>query len=246
MQTTATMTNEELASMIQNGQTEAVLPLWQRVERFVAKQADKWSKAWTTRRVEFEDLYQSGFIAMMKAARTYDPDKGVKFLTWMDYYIKTAFSYVAGCRTPAQNKDPLNEYKSLWEPLGGGTDDLTIGDMLPDPVDYIGEADRRIYLEQLHNELERALTALPEGESEVLRLRFYNGLSLKDTAKVGGTTPDEARRREEKAMRKLRQGKQAARLRAYVDERTPFYSARGVHSVESLAIKRERLISSCG
>ena len=90
------MTNEELAVMIQNGQTEAILPLWEQVERFVAKQANKWEQAWTTRRVEFEDLYQSGFIAMMKAARTYDPDKDVKFLTWMDYYIKTAFSYVAG------------------------------------------------------------------------------------------------------------------------------------------------------
>lgn len=240
------MTNEELAVMIQNGQTEAVLPLWEQVERFVAKQANKWEQAWTTRRVEFEDLYQSGFIAMMKAARTYDPDKDVKFLTWMDYYIKTAFSYVAGCRTPAQNKDPLNEYKSLWEPLGGGTDDLTIGDMLPDPVDYIGEADRRIYLEQLHNELERALTALPEGESEVLRLRFYDEYSLKDAARIGGITPEEARRRQDSALLKLRRGKQAARLRSYVDERTPFYSARGIHSVESLAIKRERLISSCG
>lgn len=240
------MTNEELAVMIQNGRTEAILPLWEQVERFVAKQANKWEQAWEARRIEFEDLYQSGFIAMMKAARTYDPDKDVKFLTWMDYYIKTAFSYVAGCRTPAQNKDHLNEYKSLWEPLGGGTDDLTIGDMLPDPVDYIGEADRRIYLEQLHAELERALSTLPEDKSKVLRLRFYDGLTLKDTAKVCGITAEAARQREGRALKELRSGKQAARLRAYVDERTPFYSARGVHSVESLTIKRERLINRCG
>lgn len=240
------MTNEELALMIQNGQTEAVLPLWQRVERFVAKQADKWSKAWTTRRVEFEDLYQSGFLAMMKAAQTYDPDKDVKFLTWMGYFIKTAFSYVAGCRTKAQNNDPLNEYRSLWEPLEGGTDDLTIGDMIPDPVDYIGDTDERVYRDQLHDELERALSTLPEDKSKVLRLRFYDGLTLKDTAKVCGITAEAARQREGRALKELRSGKQAARLRAYVDERTPFYSARGVHSVESLTIKRERLINRCG
>ena len=80
------MTNEELAVMIQNGRTEAILPLWEQVERFVAKQANKWEQAWTTRRVEFEDLYQSGFIAMMKAAQTYDPDNPViKLAATQDY-----------------------------------------------------------------------------------------------------------------------------------------------------------------
>ena len=235
-----TVTNEELAALIQSGQTEAVLPLWQRVELFVRQRANKWGYAWRSRGISSEDLYQSGFLAMMKAVETYEPDKA-KFLTWLGYHLRTAFSEAVGCRTEKQNNDPLNECRSLWEPVDNDTDGLTIGDTVADPVDYIGQADRRIYLEQLHDELERAFSALSEEESEVLRLRFYGGLSLKDAAKVGDITPDEARRREGKALYKLRQGKQAARLQAYIDERTPFYSAHGIHSMDWMVLKRERI-----
>lgn len=234
------MTNEELAIMIQNGQTEAVLPLWQQVEKFVRQSANRWNYAWRNRGISSDDLYQSGFLAMMEAVETFDPDKA-RFLTWLGYHLKTAFSDVVGCRTEKQNNDPLNEYKSLWETLDNDTDGLTVGDMIADPVDYIGDADRRIYLEQLHNAMEQMLATLPQEQGTTLRLRFYQGLSLKDTAMVSGISPEEARKRESKALQKLRQGKQAARLRAFVDERTPFYNAHGIHSVEWLAIKRERL-----
>lgn len=233
------MTNEELASMIQNGQTEAVLPLWQQVERYVRKSANRWSYAWMGRGISSDDLYQSGFIAMMEAVATFDPDKA-KFLTWLGYYLRKAFSEALGINTKRDNLDPINHATSLDAPLVDG-EEATLEDVTPNPADYIGEADRRMYLEQLHNELERALAALPEEESEALRLRFYNGLSIKDTAKAGGITPDEARRREVKAMRKLRQGKHVARLRAYVDYHTPFYSAHGVHSMEWMMIKREKI-----
>lgn len=236
------MTNEELALMVQNGQTEAVLPLWQRVEKFVRKSATRWSYAWTSRGISSEDLYQSGFIAMMEATETFDPDKA-KFITWLGYYLRKVFSDLVGIRTKQSNLDPINHAASLDAPLVDG-EEATLEDVTPDPADYIGEADRRIYLEQLHKELEWALSTLPEEESQVLRLRFYSGLPRKDTAKIGGITPEEARKRESKALQKLRQGKQAARLRAFVDERTPFYSAYGVHATEWVVLKRERIANS--
>lgn len=238
--TVEAMTNEELAIRIQSGETGYTLLLWQQVEKFVRQNANRWSYAWRSRGISSDDLYQSGFIAMMEAVETFNPDKA-SFLTWLGYYLKTGFSDAAGCRTERQNKDPLNECRSLWEPLDNGTDGLTVGDMVPDPVDYIGEADRRIYLEQLHDAMEQVLDKLPQEESAILRLRFYSGRSLRDAAKLGGISPEEARKRETKALQKLRQGKQAARLRAFVDERTPFYSAHGVHSLERLAVKREWL-----
>ena len=76
------MTNEELAVMIQGGQADLVPTLWEQVERFVAKQAHRWFLN-NRRRVEFDDLYQSGFLAMMEAVRTFDPEGGSSFLSWM-------------------------------------------------------------------------------------------------------------------------------------------------------------------
>ena len=176
---------------------------------------------------------------MMEAVETFNQDKA-KFLTWLGYYLKTAFSDALGIRTKRDNLDPINYAASLDAPLVDG-EEATLEDVTPDPAEPFVEADRRIYLEQLHNELELAFSALPEEESTTLRLRFYGGLSLKDAAKIGAISPEEARKREGKALQKLRRGKQAARLRAYVDDHTPFYSTHGIHSVERLVIKRERL-----
>lgn len=55
------MTNEELAVMIQNGQTEAVLPLWEQVELLCRQAGEQMGTGHgQPGRVEFEDLYQSG------------------------------------------------------------------------------------------------------------------------------------------------------------------------------------------
>ncbi|MEI3111115.1 MAG: sigma factor [Oscillospiraceae bacterium] len=69
------MTNEELAVMIQGGRADLAPTLWKQVERFVAKQAHRWFLN-NRRRVEFDDLDQSGFLAMMEAVRTFDPEGG--------------------------------------------------------------------------------------------------------------------------------------------------------------------------
>ena len=93
-----TNTNEELAVMIQGGRADLVPTLWEQVERFVAKQAHRWFLN-NRRRVEFDDLYQSGFLAMMEAVRTFDPDGGSSFLSWMgNNHLKTALYRRPGCQ----------------------------------------------------------------------------------------------------------------------------------------------------
>ena len=110
------MTNEKLVMLIQDGHTEAVFPLWQQVEQFVRKSANRWSYAWRGRGISSDDLYQSGFIAMMEAVETFNQDKA-KFLTWLGYYLKTAFSDALGIRTKRDNLDPINYAASLDAPL---------------------------------------------------------------------------------------------------------------------------------
>ncbi len=236
------MSNEELVILIQSGRDDLLPVLWEQVERFVAMQANQWVQAWKSRRVEFEDLYQSGFLAVVQAVQTYDPEKEVKFLTWLGHPLKTAFSAALGVRTEKQRLDPLNSASSLDAPLEHDTDDLTVGDTVSDPVDCYMEADRRIFLEQLHDALEQALDQLPEEQRATLRLRFYQGMTFKEAAETFGIPADQVRKRECEALRSLRQpGKQTDQLRAFLDERTPFYNAHGVHSVERLVLKRERI-----
>lgn len=83
------MTNEELVSLIQAGQLDKLLELWNQVEHNVYKAASK--QAWDTRGfggVTAKDLYQSGYIALVAAVNSYVPDEGCSFKTWLEFYIK--------------------------------------------------------------------------------------------------------------------------------------------------------------
>lgn len=178
---------------------------------------------------------------MMEAVRTFDPKGGSRFLSWMgNNYLKTAFLNAMGIRTEKQRQDPLHSAASLDAPLQVD-EELTIGDMVQDPVDCMAQADRRIWLEQLHDALDNALDTLPQEQRTTLRRRFYHGMTIQAAAGLAGETPETVRKWESAGINKLRRGKTAARLRAFVDERTPWYQGQGVHTVEYVVIKRENL-----
>ena len=120
---------------------------------------------------------------------------------------------------------------------------MTVGDMVADPLDCIAAVDRKIVIEQLHAALDEALNRLPQEQSGAIRRRFYEGLTFAKAAELSRTTPDTVRKREAAAMQQLRR-KESADLRAFLDERTPFYSVHGVHGVERLVVKRERLVKT--
>ena len=71
-------------------------------------------------------------------------------------------------------------------------------------------------------------------------------MTFAEAAALAGEKPDTIRKWESAGLNKLRRGKQAARLRAFVDARTLFYGARGVHGVEWVVIKREELVQKAG
>ena len=118
------MSNEELVAAIQAGE-DRMGELWIQVEGLVK---------WTAKHriailegrggVEFEDLYQSGYPALVAAVYSYKPDKGA-FSTWFMFYLRTAFAEATGHRTAKQKLDPLNAALSLDTPLGDDADSNT-------------------------------------------------------------------------------------------------------------------------
>lgn len=231
------MTNEEKAVNIQQGRRECILPLWEGVQRFVYREAGRWARAWQGRGgVELEDLIQAGFLAMLEAVEDYDPAKGA-FLTWYALFLKTAFSEAVGCRTQGQRREPLNAALSLDAPTGE-EDEFTLGDTLEGP-DLIADADRRLYLEQLHSTLEAELEQLPAEQRAVLERRFYGEQTRKQIAEAEGLTLYNVQALEQHGLNALRRPQVARKLRQYLDERTDFYGLHGVHSVEGAVVHRE-------
>lgn len=242
------MTNEELVALIQSGERDKLPELWEQVERFVAQQArQRMVLSAGLGGVEFEDLYQSGFLALVAAADTYDPAAGRSFIGWLSLALRTSFAECAGYRSLKQARDPLHRAGSLDVPATEDSNTM-IGDLIADPgaTQDFQDAEDRLFLEQLHNALEKALDELPDRKGDTLRRRFYLNWSLEEIAAAEGISGEAVRQWQKKGLQALRQQQE---LQRFVEERTPYYLRVGVSdfqrngesAVERIVFRREKL-----
>lgn len=181
------MTNEELVALIQAGERDRLPELWEQVERFVALQANRLLHAMGPDRaalagVEFGDLYNSGYFALVDAAERYDPEAGAKFITFFSMRLKSYFSETTGFRLARQRKDPLNNAKSLDARLKENDEDSgAFGDFIPDPkaaqaLQAVEDTIQRDYTRQA---VRQALEQLPTEERLAIKAYYYEGLTVK-------------------------------------------------------------------
>lgn len=200
------MSNEELVARIQNGERDRLPELWAQVERFVAVQARRrLVLSAGLGGVEFGDLYNVGYLALVMAADSFDPETGRTFISWLALALKTAFAEAGGYRSRKQARDPLHHAVDLDAPAGGDGDGASLGELIPDPaaeaaVLDVAERDRR---DRLHIALEAAIATLPPDLQATIRGRYYRGERVNSKA-------------HSKAMRMLRAPKCSQALRAFL------------------------------
>ena len=179
------MTNEELVALIQAGERDRLPELWEQVERFVALQANRLLHAMGPDRaalagVEFGDLYNSGYFALVDAAERYDPEAGALFITWFALRLKSAFAEVCGWRT--SKRDPLNSAKSMDARLKEGDEDSgAFGDFIPDPkaAQALQDVEDGIQRDYTRQAVRQALEQLPTEERLAIKAYYYEGLTVK-------------------------------------------------------------------
>lgn len=200
------MTNEELVERIQAGEGERLLELWQQVERFVVQQAHRrLVLSGGLGGVEFGDLYNAGYLALVAAVDSFDPAAGKSFLGWFGLALKTAFAEAGGYRSRKQARDPLHHAQSLEAPVGDDDDSATMGDLVADLAAALEfeRAEDRLYQAQLHTALERALEQLPPDWGNTVRRRFYQGQTVSAIAADVGVPADIVRAWQHKSLRRL-------------------------------------------
>lgn len=211
------MSNEALVAAIQAGAVERIPELWGMVERLVKKRA--WLMLTETNRptIDVEDLVQSGFIAFLYAVERYDPVGGAKFSTYLCLCLKNAFGECLGIRTEKQKNDPINWAVSLSRPLADDKDSGKLFDIVADTdADIPMEAvEDKMWREQLHEAIESSMAALSDDQKETLRLRYYQDMTLQEIADMQGISFERVRQKENKALRILRQPKNACNLRPF-------------------------------
>lgn len=234
------MSNEELVAEIQAGATDCMEELWEQVRGLVVWKASHIMTALELRGspcgVEFEDLVQSGYIAMTEAVDSYNPEGDSAFSTCLTNRLKTAFAEATGYRTQRKRNDPINTSISLDKPLTDEADSASLGDLVPDPkaASAMQSIEEQLWQEQLHTALETALATLPEQSAAVLRLRHYQGMTLADAGEIRGTTPERIRQMETTAIRQLRKPSIARHLRPFYD--FDFYCCTGLGAFRNAGI----------
>ena len=225
------VSNEELVAEIQAGAVGRMGELWEQVAGLVkwkAKRIMNVLEACPGRGVEFEDLYQTGYLAMVAAVDTYDPAAGGVFSTWLMYHLKNAFAEATGYRTQKGRHEPLNNYLSLDTPLTDDADSDDLMDVVADPTGLLWREslEESMWRKQLQEAVGAAMSTVPEQYREILRLRYWENMTLEDVGDLRGISKERVRQMENKGIRILRQSKAASQLYTFCN--FDFYSGTGL------------------
>lgn len=239
--------NEELAVQLQQGDMDALSPLWEQISGLCYKLAfrffDYQRSACASAGVALEDVQQESFFAVLDAARAYDPDKGWKFSTYLHYPLQNRFNALIGYRWNAPPK-PLNSADSLDKLLndadeGGGTR----GDMIPDPAAEAAfdGAELAEYERQLQTAVQEALALLPPLERDTVHLHYMKGLTLREAGQRLGISFNCVRRLDKNATKHLRSGQAFTLLKSFAVDYGRAYNGTGFGAWEWKGSIEERL-----
>lgn len=184
------VSNEELVALIQAGDSDKLVVLWNQVQRMVYQQAIRWAGVGGT---TLEDLEQAGFVAMLRAVDSYDPTKA-KFSTYLFYRLRAEFSAATG----QARHDPLQNAVSLDAPLTDDDDSDTFADLIPDPAAEAAIEDTYVRLG-----VAEVLAELPEEQRKAVYDKYWCDLQVDARTHAA-------------AMKRLRHPDCSRRLKAYL------------------------------
>lgn len=227
----------QLAARVKNEEPGAALELWEGVRPFVEREARSYAAAFF-KRTTAEDLAQTGYFAMLDAAKLYDEARGASFLKVLKYCLQKRFSEEVGVRS--SRRDALQYASSVGAAAyQDEPDGPTVADMVEDEgaalafsaVEY---ADLLIYSRRL---IRFALSTLPEKQRDLLTAYFLAGCSLNEAAALSGYSCKQAAFDAlNRALRFLRRGSCSRELRACLDafeSFEPYLSAVGQYGIGS-------------
>ena len=215
------VSNEELAMKIKAGEKELIPVLWEQIKRLIWRKAwglwVNWQERCQDMGVEYGDICQAGFFAMMKAVETYDPCGEYAFTTYLNFPMKSEFSKLIGKRTTKE--DAIAHSRRFESQISSDKDGdaLTLYSTLADTSaesDMEGVIELE-YAHSLRDALEKALNKLSPKWAHIVRSRYFEGKSGVEVAAELGLTGARIHNIEREAFRKLRKDRQ---LNEYRDE----------------------------
>jgi len=142
---------------------------------------------------EVEDITQDVFMKIFRSIGRFDPERGVKFSTWIYTFVKNhCFDVLKKRRLQVVNIDGA----------GSSDDDGNSGRFEFESKSEIpGE---QLLASELHRHITEAVTELPDDQRLVFVLREYEGLDYREIANVAGCSEGTIKSRLYRAKEALR------------------------------------------
>lgn len=211
------MTNEQLAALIKQGDGENndLLPLlWEKTHRFVymccSRLYLRYKAKFEQHGVEEWDLKQEAYSGFLSAVQAYNPDKGIKFTSFLPLQLKRVVRSLIGVsgRNPT---DALNTAESLNKPIPGGEDDTEQGELIPDPAAQLPFEE--IEAQDMARIVHETVDKLPERERDIIQKHYFEEKSLKSIGEETGVSTERIRQIKSHALRTLERSKRLRELR---------------------------------
>lgn len=230
------MTNEDLARLIQEGNEELHPVLWQKVNKLLYVKAatfyNSHTEACARCGVELSDIRQECYAVYLAMLKAYDTERGLTFTAYLDYPFQNAVNALLGLRTERGRQEPLNHAASLDKPIETADgDSCTLMDMVQDDtstdfLERMEDIDEAACVRQ-------AVDDLPEPLRMVIRRYYLENRPLHEIGKEMDVSIERVRQYKAKGLRELRKNK---RLQSMYKEQclheTWLCAARWEHSPE--------------
>lgn len=155
--------------------------------------------------LELEDLVQEGALGLMRAARLFDPELGVKFSTYASIWIRSHMQKALDKAKPRSKnragKAPERAHLSLDKTVREGELE-TYHDIVPDPNAPNPEAIAAA--NQAKTRLRKAIAGLPKQQERRVMTRRMRGDTFEAIALDFGVTRQRIQQIEAKAIERLR------------------------------------------
>lgn len=216
-----------LIRKIQAGEKKFLEELWHEMRPVCAWACRKFYREFPSAfQLEFDDLFQCGYIALCDAAAHTKPDREDGFTSFYLYYLAQAIYRENGLRKGGRDEngkrrfDPCVSSGTLrFDAPRDNDDDREIASLIADEsaVRALDRVIRNIYLRQLHDSLETVLEKLPPDERTVIRRFYYNGETYNEIAARLNVTPDRIRKIEDRALIRMRKYGEEIGLEKFLD-----------------------------
>lgn len=216
---------------------EGFLALYDAIDHYEADQGVKfltYASHWIRQRMQ-KYIQNTGSPLRLSAGRQEAIRKYRKFCTEFQAEQGCKPTEAELCRSLWLTLEQLREIqydacmtavKSLDAPIKGaeGEEDTTLGELAASATDPCEEVLDRLEQEALCSVLWQCVDSLPEKQPDVIRSRYKDNMTMKQCGQFCGISEAEARKQQIKALRSLRSGENAKKLRPFLPADAWIYS----------------------